>query len=67
MRVKENVGENSSEISCALYEPLEQKVSGVCYDSFRLHNTNGHYNGFRIREKKTEPEELVGSPPTEIF
>lgn len=27
------------------------------------------YNGFRIREKKkkAEPEELVGSPPTEIF
>lgn len=49
---EENMWENSSEISSALCKPLEQKGSGVCYDSFRLHNTNGHYNGFRIREKK---------------
>lgn len=80
LRVKENIWESSSEIYSAQYKPLEQKVGGACYDSFRLHNTNGHYNGLHKRKKtqmkqkapnkskkQAEPEKLVGSPPRERF
>lgn len=81
MSVKENMWESSSEISSVLYKPLEQKVSGDCYDSFRLYNTKGHYNTHNKRKKKTkqqptqnqdnkkqaEPEELVESPPSDDF
>lgn len=52
MSVKENMWESSSEVSSALYKPLEQKVSGDCYDSFRLYNTNGHYNTHNKRKKE---------------